>query len=189
MSRAPRVKILIAGIGSPHGDDRAGWAVIDHLSSRLNSSQPNVTVRRIKVPHELIDHLDGVNELHLVDAARTSPNEEPRLRKFRFQVGSVPEESNFVPATETVAMPIPGALEGDQPPDQGVLPRTRSDSSHHIDLLSVLRLLVQLGRLPEQVHLWAVPASSFGASETISVRCKSFVTECVDDILKDSSRG
>lgn len=181
--------MLIAGIGSPHGDDQAGWAVIDHLSSRLDSAQPNVTLRRIKVPHELIDHLDGVNDLHLVDAASTPPDEEPRLRRLRFQVGSVPEESNFVPALEAFAMPIPGALEGEQGPDWGgVLPRTRSDSSHHIDLLSVLRLLVQLGRLPERVHLWAVPAFSFGASETISVRCETFVTECGDDILKTSSQ-
>jgi len=56
----------IVGIGSDFGDDRLGPAVIDRLVVRL----PNVVVRRVRSPLDLLDHLEEIERLHLVDACR-----------------------------------------------------------------------------------------------------------------------
>ncbi len=57
---------LVAGLGSPHGDDQLGWLVIDEL---LRSRIPGVAVRKLATPHELLDHLQDVAELIVCDAA------------------------------------------------------------------------------------------------------------------------
>jgi hydrogenase maturation protease len=57
----------ILGIGSPHGDDQAGWRVIDDL----RDCQPCAATRRaIETPLQLIECLDGCRQLILIDACR-----------------------------------------------------------------------------------------------------------------------
>jgi hydrogenase maturation protease len=60
-------RILFAGIGSPHGDDRAGWLVSDALAA---DPLPGVVVRKASVPIALLDWLDGVTFLGICDACR-----------------------------------------------------------------------------------------------------------------------
>lgn len=56
---------LVVGLGSPHGDDQAGWLVADRLAAeRL----PHGVIRRARVPLDLIDWLDGIARLVLCDA-------------------------------------------------------------------------------------------------------------------------
>lgn len=57
---------LVAGLGSSHGDDQLGWLVIDELDSyRI----PGVALCKLASPHELLDHLSGLEELIVCDAA------------------------------------------------------------------------------------------------------------------------
>lgn len=56
------------GVGSPHGDDRLGWWVVEALE---RSPVPGVEVRSIGDPMQLLDHLDGVETLVVVDACRS----------------------------------------------------------------------------------------------------------------------
>lgn len=64
MTRAPH-RSLVVGIGSAHGDDQAGWQLIDALKARkLASSQ----LRKASVPHHLMDWLADCDSLHVVDA-------------------------------------------------------------------------------------------------------------------------
>ena len=56
----------IIGIGSDHGDDQAGWMVTDAVQPYCPD---NVKCLKIKTPIDLIEWLDGAEQIHLVDAA------------------------------------------------------------------------------------------------------------------------
>ena len=58
---------LFVGLGSSHGDDRAGWLVADALESRLGEQ---VQVRRAAAPLDVLHWLEGVEQLALCDACR-----------------------------------------------------------------------------------------------------------------------
>lgn len=58
---------LIAGLGSPHGDDQVGWRVVDELGDcRIR----NLRVVRLSSPLELLNHLEDCRWLIVVDAMR-----------------------------------------------------------------------------------------------------------------------
>lgn len=59
---------LIAGIGSPHGDDQAGWLVAERLADTLG--ERGVAVQKARSPTELLDWLDGTQRLIVCDACR-----------------------------------------------------------------------------------------------------------------------
>lgn len=61
-------RTLVIGIGSPHGDDQAGWLLIDRLSAEAFS---DAQLRKASTPHNLIDWIDDCDSLHLVDACST----------------------------------------------------------------------------------------------------------------------
>jgi hydrogenase maturation protease len=82
-------KRLFVGIGSPHGDDQVGWLVIDELA-RQNAGE----CRRVQTPVQLLDWLDGVEELVLCDGVRSAQQvglveswtwPTPAIRRVRFQ--------------------------------------------------------------------------------------------------------
>lgn len=58
--------LLVAGLGSPHGDDRLGWAVIDRLRSRL---PPGVTACKALGGLDLLGCLEGQDAAVVVDAS------------------------------------------------------------------------------------------------------------------------
>ena len=60
---------LVVGIGSPHGDDQAGWLLIERLSSKVSSQ---VRLRTASVPHNLIDWSDDCDALYIIDACDDS---------------------------------------------------------------------------------------------------------------------
>ena len=60
---------LFVGIGSPHGDDRAGWAIATGVGQRAPGA---LAVRCARKPVELLDWLDGVDALDICDAVVNS---------------------------------------------------------------------------------------------------------------------
>lgn len=60
--------VVVAGFGSPHGDDQIGWRVVAMLQHR-----PDVSVRTIVVSEgtQLLDELRHCRKLIVVDACRT----------------------------------------------------------------------------------------------------------------------
>ncbi len=68
---------LVMGIGSHHGDDGIGWAVIDQLIER---PMDGVCFVKAQVPLDLLDTIDEVSEVHLVDAAVGLDPSESLLR-------------------------------------------------------------------------------------------------------------
>ena len=63
-------RTLVVGVGSPQGDDQAGWLVADRLTAHHTDagSPPGWTVRRARIPLDLLDWLDGVDRLVICDA-------------------------------------------------------------------------------------------------------------------------
>src|SRR5690606_31097195 len=69
---------LVVGLGSPHGDDQAGWLVADRLQP---SATPGARFMKLAKPIELCSHLADCARLILVDAAR-SGNSYPQVRRL-----------------------------------------------------------------------------------------------------------
>jgi hydrogenase maturation protease len=59
--------VVVAGVGSPHGDDQAGWRVITLLARRSDISACLV---KISEGTQLIEELAGCRRLIVVDACR-----------------------------------------------------------------------------------------------------------------------
>ncbi len=61
-------RTLIVGIGSPHGDDQAGWLVALGLASEIRPR--DIDVRQASSPVQLLDWLSGIEQLVICDACR-----------------------------------------------------------------------------------------------------------------------
>ena len=62
-------KHLIIGVGSPFGDDRAGWRVIEQL--QLMTLPTQLTLKSLDRPGpELIEQMQGFDRVTLIDAVR-----------------------------------------------------------------------------------------------------------------------
>jgi hydrogenase maturation protease len=61
-------RTLFVGIGSPHGDDQVGWHVALRVAATID--HPQLVVRRAQVPIELLDWLEGSQQLVVCDACR-----------------------------------------------------------------------------------------------------------------------
>ena len=59
--------VRVVGVGSPHGDDRVGWRLVEDLAE---SAGPGVEAVTVTQPLGLLDHLDGCSALIVVDACR-----------------------------------------------------------------------------------------------------------------------
>jgi hydrogenase maturation protease len=62
-------EIAIVGIGSPHGDDQIGWAVVENLRHQLPTS---ITTHTAHGGLDLLACLDGQDTMIVVDAAAPS---------------------------------------------------------------------------------------------------------------------
>lgn len=143
-------RILILGIGSPHGDDRAGWAAIDLLSELLPKP---TSLRKAIVPHEILDWLEPDVQTHVIDAACSG---EPSVGRYEFFCNGTDLQSTHVS-----------------------MPALRSQTTHQLDLMSTLQLAAVLQRLPRQFVLWTIPVLSVNRNaELQSVTC-SLVEDCV----------
>ncbi len=72
-------RTLIVGIGSPHGDDQAGWLVAERLSDGIR--REDVVVQIADTPARMLDWTDGVARLIVCDACRGS-GEPGSLRRW-----------------------------------------------------------------------------------------------------------
>ncbi len=193
---------LVVGIGSPHGDDQAGWRVIDLLAQSMPG---HCQLCRAKVPHELLDGLGDVQRMHVVDACATAGTTEGLMR---FELTADSEQADgltFVPADRRE-----GELVGQRhlevatlarawkarhnhrerdlaPTSLAASPALRSGMSHHIDLMSVMRLAQALRKLPRQVVLWTIPGRHFLPASELDSDCETQVRLCAGRILSELS--
>lgn len=134
---------LFVGVGSPNGDDRAGWLVADALSEIVDSEfarqrvnfmngggtstvrRTRLIVRKACVPADLLDWLEGVDRLIVCDAI--------------------------------CGCGAPGTLHyWSWPAPQ--IGQCRSLGSHDFGLHAVLETAGALGQLPPEVIVWGIEA-------------------------------
>jgi hydrogenase maturation protease len=82
--------ICILGIGSPHGDDQAGWLLIDRLRNLIGSKPQAVLVEKICTPPDILALLKGGEELILVDACQSAA-EPGRIHCLRYPDSQIAE--------------------------------------------------------------------------------------------------
>lgn len=131
---------LVVGIGSPHGDDRAGWEVVERLSALDLQCAPN-RFRKAAVPHDALDWFDPQTTTHVVDAIAVHSD-----RLLRFELIRDPQGDLQTLLTDQ-----------DQRRHAVAFPALRSHSTHQFDLRSVLELAAALNTLPRHIVLWAIP--------------------------------
>jgi hydrogenase maturation protease len=80
--------VKVVGLGSPHGDDRAAWRVVEMLQA------PEAVA--LGEPSRLLEHLDGCAKLVLVDACRSGrpPGTILRLSLPHAALGTFPGRSS-----------------------------------------------------------------------------------------------
>jgi Ni,Fe-hydrogenase maturation factor len=174
----------VIGIGSSHGEDIAGWEVIQQLRSHWKlprhphpaqkGSHTKATLRTAAVPHDILDWLAPSIATHIVDARLGG---EPSIGRFRVQACEGLKQVELF-ATKNSGSPEPRLTISEL--TEGL----RSGSTHQFDLLSVLELSAALGMLPKQLILWTVPIAHTKADE-ISESTRLAIHECARLIAEE----
>ena len=171
-------RTLVVGIGSPHGDDQAGWKVVEQLE-RLQL--PGVELRQASVPHDLVDWLGEQFALHIIDGwlSNECVGHRDGLTHHRFEVvESASDQESSLQWVDSRQRPSATAIH--QRPIE-----LRSAGSHQIDVFTVLELAACLKRLPKHVVLWAVSGQRFGPGNTITSDCENAISSCVEQLSKE----
>lgn len=132
MNKTVQNRCLIAGIGSPHGDDQAGWLVVDRLCEKNGF---HIETQKLSTPLELLDKIEGLDCLVCIDAIE---GDEPH--------GSI---NRHVWPFETSW-------------------QIRNQSTHGMDLVSVLKIAESMNMLPAKVILWTIEGRSWETGAEIS---------------------
>jgi hydrogenase maturation protease len=79
------MRVRIIGIGSPSGDDQAGWLVVDALAARADLAQrPDLRIEKLDRPGAaLVERLGDADHAILIDAVQSgaAPGTLHRLRE------------------------------------------------------------------------------------------------------------
>lgn len=171
-------RTLVVGVGSPHGDDQAGWKVIEQLE-RLQL--PGIELRQASVPHDIVDWLDEQHALHIIDGwlSNVSVGDSDDLIHQRFEMvedaNDLESSLQFIDSRQRQS-----ATAIHQRPIE-----LRSAGSHQIDVFTVLELAACLKRLPKQVVIWAIPGQRFGPRDAITAGCQNAITSCVEQLSQE----
>jgi hydrogenase maturation protease len=153
-----KLSTLIVGIGSPHGDDQAGWRVVDALRAILSSA---IEVREASTPSQLLDWLDCVGRLIICDACQV----HRRVRDD--SAGATQSVHRWQWPTLQVSM-------------------LRSAGSHSFGLPQVLQLAERLGRLPQDVIVFGIEGRQFDAFASLSPNVEELIDKVVEKIADES---
>jgi Ni,Fe-hydrogenase maturation factor len=158
---------LLVGIGSPHGDDRAGWEVVRLVQNRLRSRG---LVRCAQTPAELLDWLDGVERLEICDAVYDAAYDTAgRAAGYAHRGVGLDETTDPVRCWQWPS---------------NELQQTEFRGSHDLSLPAVLELAEALGRLPARVRIWGVPIVQTEALGPISARAAANVRAAATRICR-----
>ena len=156
-----KLRTLIVGIGSPHGDDQIGWRVAEALRSAVS---PAIEVREASTPSQLLDWLEGVDRLIVCDACQA------RRRAPDGSAGDTLSVHRWQWPTLQVST-------------------LRSAGSHSFGLPQVLQLAERLGRLPQEVIVFGVEGRQFEAFASRSPDVESLISNTVQVIAGELSVG
>lgn len=134
-------RTVIVGVGSPFGDDRAGWLVIDALQAHLDQcgqAPAGLTLVALDRPGaSLLDHLRGADRAVLIDAARGTEAPGTVARLDATQLESIPTlSSHGFGVAEALAL---GSALQALPPELIVLAIATDGNSRRADVSDAVR--------------------------------------------------
>ncbi|MCA9178045.1 MAG: hypothetical protein KDB14_26460 [Planctomycetales bacterium] len=180
-------RILVAGIGSPHGDDQVGWLTIDALRA---TSEPTIgiEIRRVASPIDLLDLLGGRLDLLLIcDACRGLAAPGAVIRspwRYANQQLAAPESQRGQDGAPACGlpkvMPTGSTL---------VVPRDDFDlgcwsGTHDVSLPVTLQLAERLGKLPPTVVVVGIEVDSVEPLAELSAPVAGAVPRAVEELLR-----
>lgn len=146
---------MVAGVGSPHGQDLAGWLVIDALEEDLQGYPSSMVLCvKLQTPIDLLDRAALGSD--------TGSSEEPIWILIDACVGI-----------------DPGAVRRWRWPEIPGEPATRS-STHALGLIDTIRLAESLGILAKKVWIYGVSVEDL---QTSVGRCKELVGADIAKLL------
>lgn len=180
-------RALVVGLGSFHGDDRAGWNVIDQLE---RISLPGIELRKAIIPLDILDWVDAFSSLHLIDACACAdtPEAADPINPLRFELVAGDGDAGLQTRIPEYTAPLSSfhsrdAFAQDSPEISFERPvELRSAGSHQIDALTVLQLSARFGSLPKHVVIWGIPGMRFAPGDKLSKNCETAVSNCVTQL-------
>ena len=139
---------LVVGLGSSHGDDRAGWLVAELLQQH---SWQGVEIHIAKSPADLLDWIDGINQLVICDAC--------------YGMGQVGDLHRWSWPSDAIA---DAELSG----------------THNFSLPTVLELANRLGRLPQEIEIWAIEGRNHSPHADVSPKVREAAQHLADTITR-----
>ena len=162
--------VLVAGLGSAHGDDQAGWFVAESLATLCRESRAAV-VRQAATPLDLLNWLDDVEVLHICDACESTVGRE-KLHRFRWTAGRLVD-----PRVTRDA-------------ELGLLTASlRGCGTHNFGLPDVLRLAETMRRLPQQVTIWGIEGLHFQPGDVMTEETRCTALRAVRAIMAEFGGG
>lgn len=173
-----RASAVVIGIGSPYGDDAAGWQVIDRLAEQWPVSdgpaRESVFLHKASVPHDVLDWLNQPIPAHIVDA---SEDDVPAVRRFSV------EPRDHAP----LRVEHSDGHRADMA--EVAFPNVRSQSTHQFDLMNVLQLASALGRLAGPLALWTVSIECVDRKAGLTSSTAARVDTCAERIGRELRRA
>jgi Ni,Fe-hydrogenase maturation factor len=178
MNKSPTA-VRVVGIGSPYGDDQAGWEVIALL--RKVKLAKSIELLQAGVPHELLDWVDASSHLILIDAYQCDMD----LRSNLCVDIACSAETGW-----DLRLKLNENCCQDCELKSGVVLKLESlklesSSSHQIGIAETLRLLACLGKFPKSCRLWAIAGIHFSPRDSMSRRTAASVAHCAADIERE----
>ena len=209
---------LIVGLGSHHGDDQAGWLVLEQLQAR---GYPASHLFRLRKPADLLDVFDAEQtwtrrpaHCHIESEQVVGWDQRRFAAPAHHHVSTVSNggpaleaslsHPTLIRATDLTERPdcrntfiICDACVGDEPPGTihslswptDKLVYQRPSGSHDLSLADVMELGQRLGSLPETVQIWTVQAGSWSPGLEPSLEVQSAAARVADAIWKDHQRA
>lgn len=82
-------KVLVVGVGSPHGVDSVGWLTALAIKEQQLAS---CDVRIAMTPADLLDWLDGYETVHVCDACRGAA-QQPTVHRWVWPDGQISKQA------------------------------------------------------------------------------------------------
>lgn len=194
-----RQETLLVGLGSPHGDDQAGWLVAEALADRVDVP-PHCRVRQAAVPVDMLDWLDEIHTLHIIDACRGES-----------VIGTVHRQVWTEPSAAVAAARVPSVGDRhfvdhhaedhhgrDHSEDDNhhagagtsvglfpLLTRMRAGGTHDFGIIGVLELEAKLGKIPPRIVVWAIEGRQFDVGATVSAELQPAISLVADSIVTE----
>ncbi len=151
---------MVAGLGSSHGDDRAGWVLTEMLAE---CCPPGVSVFAVRTPLDVLSRIRQDVWFHLIDACDAGRKPGTLLR-WSSTASDWSAEPNTVPQ---------------------IVAACRAATTHDMDCLSVLELARRLQQFPRGLTVWMIQGRCFEPMSAMSAEVTGALPQAAEAVLQE----